>query len=642
MPSARNLILLLLTLTIHANISTAQPLSIGQLQDELINYCGYLIANATNPITPERVASLEAEFDSAQVGMQPTKATTTQLETRRIAIPQGVDYYHLVDNDDQLLLLPARNDTAYNSFLRQIRQVSGSGWYSGYSPQLDSWLYASIDEGERSSITFFVKTGIGLVLYNSELPFSIRGETDAIPTPKQSTLIAAYDRLRKRLDILTATFVPKAANPFLQDTALRMSAAERVRGLFDFWRAVEYNFAFFDQVPGLDWHQQLDSLLPEVAVAQSDYTYYRTLQGLCARLKDGHTNVYMPPGLRANRAAPPVELAEIGGQPTVINVDSSLLASLPLGTVILRVDGIDAKSYRRDSILPYISQSAVHTLLQQGTRDLLKGINKTAVRVGVRLPSGKVASVDLYRNGERYSNMVLPPQRSHASFRLLDNDIAYLNVHTFAREDVIAFAESKLDSIRAARALVIDLRQNIGGDGRLAYRLLRHFADRPLVGSTWQTPQRRSAYRVWEQYATDTTDRYSPAERLANQDPAAHWYYGTPDTIAAAANPITLPVIVLIGGKTVSAAEDFLVAADGLPHFRTVGNSTYGSTGQPLFIDLPRGGRARICTKKDTYPDGREFVGYGIRPDVSVPLTLKDYTTDYDGPLERALQLLRE
>ncbi len=33
---------------------------------------------------------------------------------------------------------------------------------------------------------------------------------------------------------------------------------------------------------------------------------------------------------------------------------------------------------------------------------------------------------------------------------------------------------------------------------------------------------------------------------------------------------------------------------------------------------VPGGGGAAICTKWDTYPDGREFVGVGVIPDVEV------------------------
>ena len=53
------------------------------------------------------------------------------------------------------------------------------------------------------------------------------------------------------------------------------------------------------------------------------------------------------------------------------------------------------------------------------------------------------------------------------------------------------------------------------------------------------------------------------------------------------------------------------------------------------------GGSARICTKKDTYPDGRPFVGYGVPPDIEVKRTLQDYLEGRDPALERARLFLR-
>jgi len=93
--------------------------------------------------------------------------------------------------------------------------------------------------------------------------------------------------------------------------------------------------------------------------------------------------------------------------------------------------------------------------------------------------------------------------------------------------------------------------------------------------------------------------------------------------------------------NTASAAEDFLIYADNQKHMTTIGEPTYGSTGQPLMFELPGGGNARICTKKDTYPDGREFVGYGIQPDIMVEKTLEDYLEGNDPVLKAALEHLK-
>jgi len=76
-------------------------------------------------------------------------------------------------------------------------------------------------------------------------------------------------------------------------------------------------------------------------------------------------------------------------------------------------------------------------------------------------------------------------------------------------------------------------------------------------------------------------------------------------------------------------------------HMVKIGENTFGSTGQPFQFDLPGGGSARICTKKDTYPDGREFVGYGIKPDIEVKKTVKDYLSGKDPVLKAAPNYLK-
>ena len=99
-------------------------------------------------------------------------------------------------------------------------------------------------------------------------------------------------------------------------------------------------------------------------------------------------------------------------------------------------------------------------------------------------------------------------------------------------------------------------------------------------------------------------------------------------------------MFVLTSARTYSAAEDFAVAFDTMQRGRIVGEATGGSTGQPLFFDLPGGGKARICTKRDSYPDGREFVGIGVQPQVAVHPRVADLRAGRDTVLASALALL--
>ena len=98
---------------------------------------------------------------------------------------------------------------------------------------------------------------------------------------------------------------------------------------------------------------------------------------------------------------------------------------------------------------------------------------------------------------------------------------------------------------------------------------------------------------------------------------------------------------MLTGPETFSAAEDFVVVLHASKRATVVGERTGGSTGQPLMIDLPGGVKARVCTIHYTYPDGREFVGVGVIPDVEIHPTAVDIATDRDVILEKAVELLK-
>ena len=113
-------------------------------------------------------------------------------------------------------------------------------------------------------------------------------------------------------------------------------------------------------------------------------------------------------------------------------------------------------------------------------------------------------------------------------------------------------------------------------------------------------------------------------------------------TLELEANRIVVPTVLLMGHNTASAAEDFLIYADNQKHMTKIGENSFGSTGQPFVFDIPGGGSARICTKKDTYPDGREFVGYGRKPDIIVKRTLNDYLTKKDPVVEKAVEHLKQ
>ncbi|MBK6845862.1 MAG: hypothetical protein IPG88_26915 [Gemmatimonadetes bacterium] len=226
--------------------------------------------------------------------------------------------------------------------------------------------------------------------------------------------------------------------------------------------------------------------------------------------------------------------------------------------------------------------------------------------------------------------------------RPLGNGILYLAINSFNDTTLAARLDTLRPQMERARAIVIDLRLNPGGNSGNGYRaLIEHFATQPFTTSAWKSRMEIQSRRAWgkqeaERGVTGTENRRhwdgsvwfdSPGERLA---PKA--------TVLAR----TIPIAVLIGRQTGSAAEDFLIASDGDPRFTLVGEPTNGSTGQPLFLTLPGQVTLWICTKRDTYPDGREFVGTGIRPHVTALETVASVRAGTDVALEAGVQVLEE
>ena len=101
-----------------------------------------------------------------------------------------------------------------------------------------------------------------------------------------------------------------------------------------------------------------------------------------------------------------------------------------------------------------------------------------------------------------------------------------------------------------------------------------------------------------------------------------------------------IPVLLLVNSNTFSAAEDFAATFRAAKRGKIIGTPTGGSTGQPIMIDLGFGYMARICARDEWLPDGTEFIGVGIQPDVVVEES-ESVLFGNDNVLEEALKQLK-
>ncbi|MEN8145496.1 MAG: S41 family peptidase [Gemmatimonadota bacterium] len=440
-----------------------------------------------------------------------------------------------------------------------------------------------------------------------------------------------------------------------------LSEAERIHGLALLWREVSYNFPFFDQVPELDWDETFTEFLNPAREAESTLEYYRVLQRFVGLLEDGHTNVYFPDSLLARRPFddPWVRLEAVRRRPIVANVDAALADRLPLGSEIVSVDSIPAERYLSENVLPYMAASTDAIRRERAIRGirawgigLLVGPANSSVQVGFLTPSGEEREIELTRDRyTRAADWVKAPTgpRPLLEFRWLEKGMAYVALNSFSKSEIVQRFEAVKQDLMTADGIVLDLRRNGGGSDFNATAILSHFTDEALVGSGSRIRVNDALYRAYGSYGETTlrgafpSDSGGLVDRSLEHHRGVAWRIIPPDTIQPDSGPkITAPVVVLIGPRVASSAENFLVFMPDTPQFTTVGLPTVGSTGQPARMDLPGGGWARVVSRAAILPDGSTWVGEGIIPDVSVEPTVADVVGGRDVVLERGIQVLRE
>jgi hypothetical protein len=443
---------------------------------------------------------------------------------------------------------------------------------------------------------------------------------------------------------LSMTLSGTATGSQSDQTSTGLTNQQKIYGLSLFWKEASYNFAHWESTGDLDWDSAYKEYIPRILATQNDFQYYQELQRFCALLKDGHTNVWMPPGLfKKHKDRLPFLMTEVDGRAIVRNVDVLLADRVPVGTEILEIDGRPVQDIIEEDIIPLISTSAPHMYWETAVRSLssvgagiLFGAKGSTARLKIQKPDSQVESIDVPRDHyERRVEWLVPiPKVPLSEFRMLDDGVAYMALNDFSRSEIVDEFRARLPDLAAADAVIIDLRRNGGGNSNNSSAIVGHFTSVPFKGASWRTPIHDSVFRAWGK----ASEGYDFLEKYRDYY-FGHVYRSVEATEHQPSDGIRLkaPTLILIGRKTASAAEDFLIMADEIDHLTTMGEPTHGSTGQPLSLELPGGGSARISAKRDFYPDGREFIGRGVQPDILVKATVEDIRAGRDIVLDRAL-----
>lgn len=432
---------------------------------------------------------------------------------------------------------------------------------------------------------------------------------------------------------------------------------QKLFALSKLWMEVRRNFAYMDRFGVARWDSLYRAAILPAQQTRDDIEFYRLLQRLCARLDNEQTFI------RHSRNFPQtavefeegwtLRLTDVGGRVTVSEVSRGKAALVPPGSEVLSVDGQPVEA-RLAEVMERVAASTGRVRRRLAVEELLLDLIGTPHEVLFRRPDGTQTTVRLVNGrhdpADEPETVALPGygwRELHEDFRLTwyPGEVACLKIGSFRPGRVFRAFHDAFPEVKArARKLVIDLRWNEHGSSHMAAEFLSHLTrDTVLRGAIWRTRIYDAALASWGSDAT-------PADTVGNaRVKVAYEHYND----AAFSDPerseyrfprgreiLEVPTVILINDATGSAAECFLAIAASQPHMSTVGTTTSGCAGTVARYELLPGLWCGICTREVRFSDGKEFVGRGIAPDVTVEASIDDLLAGRDAALERALELL--
>lgn len=418
--------------------------------------------------------------------------------------------------------------------------------------------------------------------------------------------------------ILTLTFVTLICKA--QSNEELRQRAKNVEGLSKLWSEAKYNFVGIDEL-GLNLDSLYLAFLPSVMETKDTLVYYNILKNFVSYLGDGHSKVYYPKNL-VNKyyARPPLRTRLIENKVIVTHADSQLLLdnSIDVGQELLSINGMEVHTYVEHYVKPILTASTPQGFENKAYGDnLLRGNLEKELNLELKKPNGTTFMAKVHRlpglKAEKLPNIVL---------KMTGRDGAILSINSFNDNRFWTQFDSLYQVFVNTSWLIIDIRNNKGGNSNQGFYILQHLSDKNFKTTLWKTRQSISMYNtsgLMNFWQVKEADDYIPIQNKPI-------YKGK--------------VALLIGPSTASAAEDFAVAFDHMERGLIIGEPSSGTSGESQRIALPYGGYAKICVKRDYYPNGKGFNGIGVQPDITIFSDVKSFRHSIDQPLQEAIKVL--
>lgn len=403
--------------------------------------------------------------------------------------------------------------------------------------------------------------------------------------------------------VSTATAVITPTTPTIRATdAITPGITARQRRVFvDLWSTVEQHYIYKDY-HGVDWQAVITPTLHQIDEGISDSQFYDLMGQLVASLHDDHS-VFLSPGDAQQ------EQSEYHGSGDYVGIGiMSDVNYVRKYTYVLQVlpDSPAARAGLRqhDNILRINGQPSV---LANGdtNMDLLRGAEGSPVTITARTPG--LLPRELVITRTRVSTYTPIEYHIITGTRRL----GYILIPTLFEDSIGQQVRTALlDMSKSGRldGLIIDMRINSGGAYPVLLQNLGFFTS-GNVGS------------------------------LSDRSGARMTMTVHPDRIA---NYATVPLMVLIDRTTASYAEVFAGVLQAKGRAKLVGQGTSGNIETLRAHQFEDGSQAWIAEELFRLPDGSNWEGKGLAPDILVAQAWDDINSDNDPVIMAAVAALNK
>ncbi len=203
---------------------------------------------------------------------------------------------------------------------------------------------------------------------------------------------------------------------------------------------------------------------------------------------------------------------------------------------------------------------------------------------------------------------------SSMKYQIFEDNIAYIYIGSFASGLGSGNLDEVLNKLAICDGLIIDVRNNGGGNLTTAEKLAERFTnEKVLTGyiSHKTGPGHNDFSHPEPVYLEPAMDR-------------VRWQK---------------PAVVLTNRRSYSATNDFVGKMRQLPHVTIIGDRTGGGSGLPFSSELPNGWSVRFSASPMFDPD-MQHTEFGINPDIKVDMTSADMQRNRDTIIETAREYL--